>query len=209
MRRRGLTTVEVLVASAIVLVFLAVGSTRRHGRYWAGARRSACAERLHTLGAGLALYANDHDGWLPPATTVEWAYPKASAADLAASPALLRALVRPYVPKDEEWFCPLDPQQGRNVLWLGQRHLVSSYAFAPPLTEESAWPPKMQLGKVDVPLLSDAAGIPREGFRPAVPGRQRGGLEPSRRDGERAGAGSEPLEAARERVGRGEGLGVA
>ncbi len=70
MRRRGLTVVEVLVASAVVLVFLAVAFPAARaltGR----AQGSACAERLHTLGNAFAMYANDHEGYLPPATTAE------------------------------------------------------------------------------------------------------------------------------------------
>ncbi len=157
--RRGLTTVEVLVASAIVIVFLIVGFpaaqalTRR-------AEGSACAERLHTLGVGLTLYANDHEGWLPPATTVEWAYPSAPADELAASPALLQTLLRPYVASRDAWFCPVDPHARENVRWLGQRHGVTSYAFAPAVAEGTPWPPKAQLGHGGAALLTDAVGVP-------------------------------------------------
>ena len=125
--------VEVLVASAIVLAFLAVAYPAVRaltGR----AQGSACAEKLHTLGNAFAMYANDHDGYLPPATTAEWAHHDERGVppeELAASPALLRDAMRAYVPGDGAWFCPEDPQRGENVLWLGQRHLLTSFRFDP------------------------------------------------------------------------------
>ena len=68
--------------------------------------------------------------------------------------------MRPYLASDAAWFCPLDPHARENVLWLGQRHRLSSYAFAPAPAENTVWPPKAQLGHTDTPLLTDAAGIP-------------------------------------------------
>lgn len=154
---------EVLVASAIVLVFLAVAYPAARaltGR----AQGSACAEKLHTLGSALSMYANDHEGYLPPATTAEWAHRDDKAipdGELAASPDLLRTVMQPYVASDEAWFCPEDPQRGKNVLWLGQRHRRTSFRFDPkPTGEEPGWPPKAQLGHGDAPLISDAYGIP-------------------------------------------------
>lgn len=158
MRRRGLTVVEALVASAVVIVFLAVAYPAARaltGR----ARGSACAEKLHTLGSALALYANDHDGWLPPAATAA-SVAEAPKEELAASPEALRSIMLPYVANPEAWFCPLDPHKGENLLWLGQRHLVTSYRYSPKSAAgEPAWPPKAQLGKEAGPLLSDAYGL--------------------------------------------------
>ncbi len=156
--------VEVLVGLAIVvtLVLVCFGAVRKMvGR----AEGSACAERLHTLGAAMAMYANDHDGYLPAATTAEFAYREAKEVpegELAASPAALRAAMKTYVPSDKAWFCPVDPEAGQDVLWLGQRHLLTSFAFASPGEgERLAWPPKSQLGREGgAPLLSDAFGVP-------------------------------------------------
>lgn len=157
--------VEALVATAVVLVVLAVGVPAARA-LTGGARRSACAERLHTLGNALALYANDHDGWLPPATTAEWAHREEKGlaeGELAASPGLLVEAMRPIVPSPEAWFCPLDPHRGEKDLWLGQRHLLTSYRYDPkPAAGEEGWPPKAQLGKGDAPLVSDAFGIPAQ-----------------------------------------------
>lgn len=147
------------MASAVVIVFLVCAYPAARaltGR----ASDQACAEKLHTLGTALALYAGDHDGWLPDATTVEAAYPGAPPAELAASPQALRELMKPYVGSEAAWFCPLDPHAREDVLWLGQRHRLSSYAFAPAPTEGTPWPPKAQLGHGIATLLTDATGVP-------------------------------------------------
>ena len=109
---------------------------------------------------GLTLYANAHEGWLPPATTVDWAYAGALAEELAASPALLQSLLRPYVARREAWLCPVDPHARENVRWLGQRHALTSYTFAPASAEGTRWPPKAQLGRGGAALLTDAVGVP-------------------------------------------------
>lgn len=163
---------EALVGAAIMIVILAIcypAVRAITGR----AQQSNCAEKLHALGSGLIMYANDHDGYLPSATTAEWAYRDTKGipdGDLADSPAKLRALMKPYVPTDSAWFCPVDPHAKENVLWLGQRHRLTSYLYDPKSTLEEtvAWPPHVQLGKSvatlakgeEVPLISDAMGIP-------------------------------------------------
>jgi len=169
-----MTLVELLTVLAIigVLVGIAipvVSAAKGRGQH------TACAENLRQLGVGIVLYANDHDGWVPPATTLESAYiatGKHSPSAIAASPGVLRTALRSYLRAEATWFCPADPQRGRDVLWLGQRHLLTSYSVHP-ITEGQigAWPPRMQIGRdplsnkpeksEDVPLAMDAAGIPR------------------------------------------------
>ena len=150
---------EVLVATAIV-VLVAVVAFPAVRAITGRAQGSACAERLHTLGNALAMYANDNEGWLPPATTVEFGK-DAPAAELAASPGLLRELAKPYGMNEEAWFCPVDPHRGENVLWLGQRHRLTGFRVNPkPSGGGPAWPPRAQLGKEDGPLASDAYGVP-------------------------------------------------
>ncbi len=171
MRRRGVTVLEALVGVAIMIVIAAIcypAVRAITGR----AQQTNCAEKLHTLGNGFALYATDHDGYLPAATTAEWAYRDVKdipAGELAASPAKLRDVMKTYVPGDPAWFCPIDPEKGHNVLWLGQRHRLTSYLFNPKSSgSDPAWPPHMLLGRAnptnakgeDIPLISDAFGIP-------------------------------------------------
>lgn len=175
MRRRGFTLVEILTVVAIIAVlagilFPVTIAVRRR------AEHTACAENLHQLGLAVTMYANDHDGWVPPATTDEHQYAHMakggpSLADLQASPAVLRRAMKPYVPSTAVWFCPVDPHARENVLWLAQRHRETSYFFYPNMPGELlAWPPKMQIGRdaapnkppqaEDVPLFCDAAGLP-------------------------------------------------
>lgn len=173
MRRRGYTLMEILVVIGIIatlagLIFVVGGSVRRR------AQHTACAENLHSLGVALYLYANDHDGWVPPATTVDVAYKGSgvtSPAEIDASPSVLRTAMKSYVKNDDIWFCPADPYKKTNTLWLGQKHLLTSFYFFPQTEgERKAWPPRMQIGRdplaskpekaEDIPLLSDAIGIP-------------------------------------------------
>ncbi len=71
MDRRGFTLVELLTVVGIVALIAGVAfptfdAVRNR------ARHASCAENLRRLGTGLTLYANDHEGWLPPATTEEF-----------------------------------------------------------------------------------------------------------------------------------------
>lgn len=173
MNRRGFSLVELLTVVGIVAVLTGIAIPTFNavrGR----ARHASCAENLHQLGAGLTLYANDHEGWLPPATTEEFVWskvPGVAPEALAASPKVLRVATEPYLKGDSLWFCPADPQSHRNDLWLGQRHLLTSYRFDPKAPGQlSSWPPRMQLMRDpipnslkmerDVPLLCDAVGLP-------------------------------------------------
>ncbi|RYG26506.1 hypothetical protein EON82_03025 [bacterium] len=173
MERRGFATVELLQVIAIIAVlagvsFPVIEAVRRR------AQHTSCAERLHQLGTAITLYANDHDGWVPPATTDEMAYlgtERFSEAEVKASPFALRRALASYVKSEPLWFCPADPQARKDVLWLGQRHRLTSYRFYPISDGQiGAWPPRMQLGRdrlsnsrekdEDVPLVSDSMGIP-------------------------------------------------
>jgi prepilin-type N-terminal cleavage/methylation domain-containing protein/prepilin-type processing-associated H-X9-DG protein len=62
--RRGFTLVEVLAVAAIVAILaaLAVPAWNRAGER---ARAAGCVTKLKTLGLGIQLYSQDHDGDLP------------------------------------------------------------------------------------------------------------------------------------------------
>ena len=167
--------IETLAVIAIIVVLAAIlfpvfGAVRRRGDH------ASCAGSLRQLGTALVLYANDHEGWVPPATTQTLVYedspwmttPKA---DVEASPAVLRASMRPYVRSEAVWFCPADRWRGTDTLYLGQRHRLTSYWFMPQTEGPMhVWPPRMQLaqGRLAypeapdaVPLLMDAVGAPQ------------------------------------------------
>ena len=179
MRRQGVTVVETLVCVAITAVLVAVGYPAARAMM-GSSQHSACAEKLHTLGNALTLYANDHDGYVPPATTAEFMYKsdkEIPVDEIEGSPALLRAVMKPYVPSDDAWFCPVDPHARENVVWLGIRHRLTSYFFFPKSSpDDNAWPPKMQLGRErlpsepktgeGIPLIGDACGVPSKDSDP-------------------------------------------
>jgi prepilin-type N-terminal cleavage/methylation domain-containing protein len=173
MGRRAFTLVELLVVVAILallagIAFPVFGAARRRGAH------AACAENLRQLGVALTLYANDHEGWVPPATTVVGYFlgsGRAPDPEIEAMPSVMRAAMSPYVKSDALWFCPADRWKGTDAMRLSQRHRLTSYWFVP-MTEgdRKAWPPRMQLGKQvfavseqdeAVPLLMDAVGSPQ------------------------------------------------
>ncbi len=161
---------EVLVVIAIVSVLAGILLPVFR---WAKIRatHTVCADNIHQLGEAEHLYANDNDGWVPPATMAAdgfFVHFPAPPAEVAASQGVLRHALGPYVKSDEVWFCPADPHAHQNVLWLGMRHLLSSYWIFPVTDGKLGrqWPPRMQLmGNVSdnangVPLICDAVGIP-------------------------------------------------
>ncbi|CAN5669600.1 hypothetical protein BH11ARM2_BH11ARM2_00730 [soil metagenome] len=173
MQRRGFTLVEILVVVAIIAVlagilFPVMIAVRRR------AEHTTCAENLHQLGLAVTMYANDHDGWVPPATTnafVCFSAPPSPQSEIDASPGVLRQAMESYVKSETVWFCPANPQARQNAMWLGQRHRLTSYWFYPVTPGETrTWPMKMQIGRdpspdkpvgsEDVPLFSDAVGLP-------------------------------------------------
>lgn len=175
MKRRGYTLMEILMVISVIavlsaIVFGVMGAVKNR------AKHAVCAEQLHSLGAAITLYANDHDGWVPPATTDEWFYahrdpPLVSLDELKASPQLFHDALRQYVKNEAIWFCPTDAYAHKDILWLGQRHLITSYRYFPRMEGRAiVWPPLMQLnrdrlsnipeGAEDVPLIGDAVGVP-------------------------------------------------
>lgn len=170
MRRKAFTLVEVLTVIVIIsilaaILFPAIGWMRNRSTH------TVCADNIHQLGEAEHLYANDHDGWAPPATTAANGFLiqfDADPAAVAASPAVLRNALAPYIKSQDVWFCPGDPQAHKDVLWLGMRHLMSSY-WIYPVTDaltRHRWPPRMELmgnssdAANGVPLVCDAVGIP-------------------------------------------------
>jgi len=66
--RRAFTLVEVLVVVAIIAVLASILFPVL-SRARAKARQTACSSNMRQVGLALAMYADDHDGLLPPATT--------------------------------------------------------------------------------------------------------------------------------------------
>jgi len=167
---RAFTLIEVLTVIGILCVLAAILFPAMS---WARGRalHTACADNLHQLGVAEHLYAGDHDGWVPPATTAANAFFvvfDATPAEVAASPAVLRKALDPYVASNAVWYCPADKVAHKNVVWLGMNHQLSSYWIYPinDGAPRGQWPPRMQLmgnnsdAANGVPLICDAVGIP-------------------------------------------------
>jgi prepilin-type N-terminal cleavage/methylation domain-containing protein len=168
--KRGFTLIEIITVMGISCVMAAILFPVMG---WAHNRaiHVACADNLRQLGVAEHLYANDHDGWVPPATTAAdgyFTFFNANPMQVAASPGVLRNALDPYVRSQDVWFCPADPQARQDVIWLGMDHLLTSYWFYPVVDGAMGhlWPPRMQLmgnnsdAANGVPLICDAVGIP-------------------------------------------------
>lgn len=126
---KGFTLVEILVVLAIITVVaavvmpVAVGATER-GRY------STCVSNLRQLHAAFAMYAADHDGYLPPYQN-RLGIGYGSGDVLVPVPEhgdLLLAVMLPYTKSRDIWFCPSDPLARKDSDEQLLRHQFSSYA---------------------------------------------------------------------------------
>lgn len=169
------TLVEMLVVLAVfallaALLFPVLASVREQGR------KSACASNLHQLYGAFALYAEDHDRFLPPYDV------RIGGADLGPGgilhpvrdeSAALVGSMQPYVRSRDLWFCPSDVSAHTNSAAGEVRHQYLSYFyFAPYLPYYSAAPqtldaavytnraPARVFEPSDRPLLADSSSLP-------------------------------------------------
>ncbi len=131
--RRAFTLVELLVVVAIfallaALLFPVLASVREQGR------KTACANNLHQLYGAFALYAEDHDRYLPP-----YDVRTGNGADVGPGwqlypvrdeSAALVASVQPYAHSQDIWFCPSDPFAHTASAVGAVRHQFLSYFYA-------------------------------------------------------------------------------
>jgi len=104
----------------------------------------------------MVMYAMDHDDTFPAYGSIAKLSGTGQTPANAAQPALLRASLRLYT-DDSNWFCPADPVQGKNVLYLGIDHGLMSYAI-PAIREKDGNPARVSKVPADTVLASDAAG---------------------------------------------------
>ncbi len=72
-RYNAFTLIEILIVLAILSLLAAI-LFPIVSRARASARTSTCAANLRQIGQALALYKSDHDGFYPPAATIEFPY---------------------------------------------------------------------------------------------------------------------------------------
>jgi len=116
--RKGLTLIELLIVIGIIaalvgLLFPVSTSIRER------ARITYCINNLKQVGATLHMYAQDHDGFVPPYTNnvhlLTPSFPEEIKALLlpnAADPELLKAAYISYTKSWQIWYCPLEPYAG-------------------------------------------------------------------------------------------------
>lgn len=132
--RHAFTLIELLIVMAIValiaaLLFPVLASVREQGR------KSACASNLHQLYLAFALYAEDHDRYLPPydvrVSGADWDS-NMQAHPVRDESAQLVACLQPYTHSTDIWFCPSDPYAHTGSTMGSVRHQFLSYFYAAP-----------------------------------------------------------------------------
>jgi prepilin-type N-terminal cleavage/methylation domain-containing protein len=114
MKRKGMNLVELLIVISVIavltgLLFPVLTSVRER------ARIVYCVNNLKQIGAALHMYAQDHDGFVPPYTNCldsNYLIPNSN------NPNLFEAAYYSYTKNKQIWYCPLDPYAGMNTLNL-------------------------------------------------------------------------------------------
>ena len=116
----GVTLVELLVVLGLILLLVGL-VTSVIGRARAGARQAACASNLRQIAQAVRMYAEDHDGMPPNRPTVGF--------PLDPGPQRIVDSLARYGATSELWFCPADPDRGRDVYKDRVQHWVTSYHY--------------------------------------------------------------------------------
>lgn len=111
MKKKGLTLAELLIVIAIIsalaaLLFSVFSSVRER------ARIVHCINNLKQVGSALHMYAQDHDGFVPPYTTYVDAGESDDYFPRSNDPLLFETAFAPYTRDKQIWYCPLDPFAG-------------------------------------------------------------------------------------------------
>ena len=112
--RRGYTLMELVTVLGIIALLLAIllpTLSMAKGR----ARQSVCADNLRQLHLAFAMYAGDHDGFLPPYNnSILFAHDSQPDSDrhkkhYPSNNQVLTNSLAPYIHSSAVWFCPDDP----------------------------------------------------------------------------------------------------
>ncbi|MEQ1861337.1 MAG: type II secretion system protein [Chthoniobacteraceae bacterium] len=120
-KRRAFTLIELLVVIAIFAILAALATSAITGTLAKG-RETKCASNLRQIGAGLILFAADHDGDLPETTHSNGAQ-------------FRRAWIftlKPYLADcDEVRISPADPLGAQRLAENGTSYVLNSWVFVP------------------------------------------------------------------------------
>ena len=139
-KQTGVTTAEYLIP-AVILLFWAIILTPVLVKARGKSRFISCEQNTRKLYVAYAMYADDHDGLLPPYTN-NLLYARdeqqkdRNRRHYSPSGALLTAALKQYTHAEVVWFCPDDPLAGQSTLSLSYPagllidHQYSSYETA-------------------------------------------------------------------------------
>ena len=110
MGKKGMTLVELLIVIGVIavlagLLFPVFTSIRER------ACITYCVDNLKQVGAALHIYAQDHDGFVPPYTNCGESYIDEFIPN-ADDPNLFEFSYLFYTKNKQIWYCPLDPFAG-------------------------------------------------------------------------------------------------
>lgn len=154
-RQLGVTMGEILFVAGLIILACAI-LTYVWLHTGTAARHRVCASNARQLGTAMVMYAMDHDDTFPAYGNIAKLSGSGQAPRIAPQPALLRACLRLYT-DDASWFCPADPVQGKNVIYLGIDHQATSYAI-PAVRDQAGKPAKVSKVPAFAGLVYDAVG---------------------------------------------------
>jgi prepilin-type N-terminal cleavage/methylation domain-containing protein len=134
MRKKGFTLIELLIVIFILIVLAgliyAVGFNVKRST-----ERDRCVYNLRQIGMSLNMYAQDYEGFVPPYTNhlLRENYHDNSGKEHwmdtrpFANPLLMESAFKPYTRDKRIWFCPQDPNAGKDVVAGGKQRKFTSY----------------------------------------------------------------------------------
>lgn len=136
-RRTGFTLIEILIVIAIILIVIGI-ALPVFIRAKTSAKHTVCINNLKQLGTALAIYAADHDDWLPPHCTDEyylreWEVTGGSRTIPTGSVTPQRFIdsIFAYTKNSDILFCPEDPSARTTAFEFRVRHDLTSYVYCP------------------------------------------------------------------------------
>lgn len=167
-RDRAFTAAELVIVCSVMLILSAIMYPVMQGGI-SKARQMGCAQKLRQLGAAFLIYAEQHDGFLPPYTNRETliqmfepGFEDSPFPTDSQQPRLLREAMDPYVSTTDLWFTDDDPVARQDVYYLCIRHSYSSFSYGQPSTGgRPNWPMMIHVSDLKSnTFLGDPVGSP-------------------------------------------------
>jgi competence protein ComGC len=117
MKRKGMTLIELLVVIGLIIFIVTTFIFPAYERARGRATEVVCVSNLRQIGQALLMYAQDHDGFVPPYSTLGAPYYSEVLRDKEINlrplqPRLWKMAFDPYIRDKGILFCPHDPFAG-------------------------------------------------------------------------------------------------